>query len=56
MAELIDEKELLDWLKISPSTAWRWRKNGMPHYGGNRQIIRYDKDQVLKWLENQKNK
>lgn len=50
MADWITESELCEWLKITPSTAWRWRKRGMPHIG-TRKSIRYNKEQVEKWLQ-----
>lgn len=50
MAEWITQKELCEWLKISAVTAWKWRKEGMP-YIGNKGSIRYNKEQVEKWLE-----
>lgn len=57
MAEWITQKELCEWLRISAVTAWKWRKEGMP-YIGNKGSIRYNKEQVEKWLEEkaQKNK
>ena len=50
MADLISEKELCEWLNINPSTAWRWRKEGMPYYG-KKKSIRYVKSEVEKWLK-----
>lgn len=50
MAEWITETELCDWLKISTVTAWKWRKDGMPHIG-TRKSIRYNKEQVEEWLK-----
>lgn len=52
MEELITEKELCEWLKIHPVTAWRWRKEGMP-YLGRKKTIRYNKEQVISWMKEQ---
>jgi len=51
LAEWISEKELCEWLNISTSTAWRWRKEGMP-YIGKKKSIRYNKEEVENWLKN----
>lgn len=54
--ELITTKELCEWLKIGRTTANRWKNdNGMPYIGMGR-TLRYKKSDVLKWLEDQKNK
>ena len=50
MADWITEKELCEWLKISKMTAYRWRKYGLP-YMGNVKSIRYNKEEVEKWLK-----
>jgi len=50
MAEWITEKDLCEWLNISTTTAWRWRKEGMP-YAGKKKSIRYNKEQVEKWIQ-----
>ncbi len=50
MADWITESELCDWLKINRTTAWRWRKEGMP-YIGSKGSIRYNKEEVEKWLK-----
>ena len=50
MDEIVTEKELCEWLKITAMTAYRWRKNGMP-YIGKKKSIRYSKEEVLKWLK-----
>lgn len=49
MADWITEKELCEWLKIERMTAYRWRKQGLPHIG-SRKSIRYNKEEVEKWL------
>ena len=55
MAEWITEKELCEWLKITSVTAWRWRKDGMP-YVGKSKSIRYNKENVERWLEGRSKK
>ncbi|NLV63679.1 MAG: helix-turn-helix domain-containing protein [Clostridiaceae bacterium] len=50
MGEFLTESQLCEWLKISRSTAVRWRKNGMPFTKVSK-AIRYDKDKVQKWLD-----
>lgn len=49
------EGELMEWLRISRSTAVRWRKEGMPYMQVNR-IVRYDRDLVQKWLDEKSKK
>lgn len=51
--ELMTQEELCDWLKITPVTAYRWRKAGMP-YLGCRKALRYQKVAVINWLEQKK--
>lgn len=50
MGEYITENQLCEWLKISKSTAIRWRKGGMPYTKVDK-AIRYDKDKVQNWLD-----
>jgi predicted site-specific integrase-resolvase len=50
MGEYITENQLCEWLKISKSTAIRWRKEGMPFTKVSK-TIRYDKDKVQIWLD-----
>jgi excisionase family DNA binding protein len=37
-------------IKANRTTAWRWRKDGMPCIKIGNQI-RYDKEEVVKWLK-----
>jgi predicted site-specific integrase-resolvase len=53
--QLITTPELCDWLRITRQTASRWRQEGMPYYGKARSL-RYDKEEVKKWLEEQRQK
>lgn len=47
---LITQKELCEWLSITPMTAYRWRKKGMPHLGQGKGL-RYRKSDIIQWLE-----
>lgn len=53
--KLITTKELCEWQRISKSTVFRWRVEGMPYYGTDRSL-RYKKSEVTKWLENKTGK
>lgn len=48
--KLMTEKEFCNWIQISPVTAWRWRREGMPFLGGKK-TIRYNKQHVINWLK-----
>jgi excisionase family DNA binding protein len=37
-------------VKVNRTTAWRWRKSGMPFVNVGKKI-RYDKEEVMKWLK-----
>ena len=50
MEEILTQEELCKLLKITPMTAYRYRKDGMPSIGKGKGI-RYDKQEVLKWLK-----
>lgn len=46
----LSEKELCEWLKISRSKAVNLRKEGMPFIKLGKSV-RFDKEEVEKWLE-----
>lgn len=48
---MLTEKELLEELKISRTTLWRLKKKGMPSIKVG-SSYRYDKHNVLKWVNN----
>lgn len=48
-------KELQEELNISRTTLWRLRKEGLPHQKIGHKTIRYDLEEVAKWL-NKRNK
>jgi excisionase family DNA binding protein len=53
MSELINTKELCQWLGISENTAYNWRKNEkLPFIQLSRKTIKYDKNEIIKWLRN----
>ena len=47
---LLTERQLCEWLQITRATAWRWRKEGMPCIKHGKSI-RFEKDEILKWLK-----
>ena len=49
MEELLTQKELADYLKVTEMTLYRWRKEGMPYIRVGKQV-RYEKEAVLIWL------
>lgn len=53
MEKLLTEKELCEFLGLGRTTLYRLRKKGLPFVSVGRQI-RYDKEEVLKWLEENK--
>ena len=50
MGEYLTESGLCQWLKISRSTANRWRREGMPFTKINKSV-RFDIDTVQKWID-----
>lgn len=53
MNKLFTQKELSEYLQVSIMTLWKWRKKGMPYVKAGKNV-RYDKEQVMKWLEENK--
>jgi len=52
MSELINTKQLCDWLGISKNTAYNWRKtNKLPYIQFSRTLVKYDKEEIIKWLK-----
>lgn len=47
--ELVTEKELCEWLKVSRSSMNKLRKHGLP-YIKVLNMIRYSKDDVQEWM------
>lgn len=50
MNELISTKELCKWLNISPNTANNWRRLGVPYVRNGSHSIKYNKNEVRKWM------
>lgn len=48
---LLKEKEVLDELRISRMTLWRWKQKGMPVKQLSSRITRYELDKILEWLD-----
>lgn len=42
--------ELCDWLRITRTTVWKWRKEGMPYHGSGK-ALRYKRYEVEEWLK-----
>jgi excisionase family DNA binding protein len=49
--DMLTPKELMQQLKISDSTLYRLRKEGLPYRKVGYRTIRYDLVEVLEWLE-----
>jgi excisionase family DNA binding protein len=49
---LLTTEELAQMLKVSTRTLIRWRKEGLPHIQVGYRTIRYDLNEVMKWIEN----
>jgi len=53
--ELMTTTDLCKWLKITRSTVWKWRQQGMPSMG-ERRSLRFRKDEIEDWLRGKQNK
>lgn len=49
--DYLTSEELQKYLNISRTTLWRLRKEGLPHKKLGHKTIRYDLEEVEKWLE-----
>jgi excisionase family DNA binding protein len=49
--DMLTPKELMEQLKISDSTLYRLRKEGLPYKKVGYRTIRYDLVEVMEWLE-----
>jgi hypothetical protein len=50
LPKMINQKELCQWLKISPMTAYNWRLRGAPFIGWNGKVW-YDPEQIILWMK-----
>jgi excisionase family DNA binding protein len=53
--EFLTADELSKWLKVTRRTIDRWRKKGLPYYKVG-SSIRFKKEEILQWIEQNKNK
>lgn len=53
--ELLTQNELCERLKITSVTAYRYRKQGMPHLGSGKGV-RYKMSEVQEWLKKKEQK
>jgi excisionase family DNA binding protein len=53
--EILTKEELATYLKVTPRTIDRLRKTGLPSFKVG-DSVRFKKDEVLKWLEEQNKK
>lgn len=51
MGVLLTQQELSKELKVEVSTLWKLRKMGMPYIRLGQRLIRYDFEEVEKWLK-----
>ena len=50
--KLISTKELSEILGVHIQTIYNWVKEGMPRMKMGYNLVRYDLDEVMKWIEN----
>lgn len=55
MEDLLTKREIAKYLKVSEPTIDRWRKEGLPSIKTNR-LVRFDRAEVLRWLEDKQKK
>lgn len=55
MKELLTTEELCNALKITRQGVFKWRKEGLPYIKMGK-LVRFDKEEVEKWLEDNKSK
>tara|TARA_R100001510_G_scaffold55612_1_gene59825 strand:+ start:5564 stop:5746 length:183 start_codon:yes stop_codon:yes gene_type:complete len=49
--QLLNIKQVAEYLNVSPRTIRRQMKYGLPHYKVTHKLVRYDKLKIDKWLE-----
>jgi excisionase family DNA binding protein len=54
--EWLSEQETADLLEVHVQTlrTWRRERTGPPHYRFGRRRVRYDRREVLEWIERQR--
>jgi excisionase family DNA binding protein len=54
---LMDVKTLSSLLSVKPKTIYDWvHKDYIPYIKLGRRLVRFDADEIRKWLENKKSK
>ena len=48
--KLVTTKEMAEILSVHENTLFNWAKEGMPRYKMGSNAVRYDVDEVLKWI------
>ena len=48
--KLVTTKEMVEILSVHENTLFNWAKEGMPRYKMGSNAVRYDVDEVLKWI------
>lgn len=51
MTEFCTKKEIAVYLKVTERTIDRLRKNGLPCIKIHNKILRFDKEDILRWLK-----
>ena len=49
---MMKQKEFCQHFGITATTAWLWRKKGLPHLTINKRVY-YDLNKAMSWLEEQ---
>ena len=48
---LLTQKQLSKELQVSEVSLWKYRQQGMPYKALGARLLRYDLEEVMKWLE-----
>lgn len=56
MNNLLSTKELAKYLSVSIKTIYNWNDKGMPHKKIGYNVIRYNLDEVMNWLDEYNNR
>ena len=50
MKKLMLPEELSEYLGVTRTTLWKWQGKGMPYIRLGVKLVRYDLEEVMKWL------
>jgi excisionase family DNA binding protein len=51
MADLLTTRQVAEWLGVSPATVLRrWRSGELPGYRIASNVLRFDRDELERWL------